>query len=128
LESNLVSALAGDERFDRILALSNGAAFAGALVHFVQWPWELRHGIPTLTEAEGMTPEKLPAYNAILQLWAAAGALALATETPPRARRWAVAGLLTGEPLRRSAVRHVKWARERAFEEPEKWSPVLREV
>jgi hypothetical protein len=31
------------------------ADLAGAIVHFIEWPWERRHGIPYLTEAEGMT-------------------------------------------------------------------------
>ena len=43
----------------RLLAHSNGAALGGALVHFVLWPWELRRGIPALTEAEGLTADQL---------------------------------------------------------------------
>ena len=120
-------ALTGDRRFDRPLAFGNGAAFAGALVHFAEWPWRLEHGIPALTEAEGMTADRVPAYNRVLQLWALAAALALAFDTPRRARPWALAGLATGEPLRRSARHHFQWARERAREEPERWSPALRD-
>jgi hypothetical protein len=123
----LVQAWVGGERFDRVLALSNGMGFAGALVHFAEWPWELRHGIPTLTEAEGLTAEQLPAYNLILQGWAVSGALALLFETPGRARRWALGGLVMGEPLRRSARHHFRWAREQARKQPERWSPALRE-
>jgi hypothetical protein len=115
------------EAIEKWIALNNGAGLAGGIVHFVEWPWELRGGIPFLVEAEGMTPERLPPYNAILQLWVLAGALALALETPRHARRWALAGLLLGEPLRRSAVHHFRWAREQAEREPERWSPVLRE-
>ncbi len=115
------------ESLEKWLALNNGAGLAGGIVHFVEWPWELRSGIPFLVEAEGMTPERLPPYNAILQLWVVAGALALALETPRHARRWALAGLLLGEPLRRSAVHHFRWAHEQAEREPERWSPVLRE-
>jgi hypothetical protein len=123
----VAQAWAGGERFDRVLALNNGMGFSGALVHFAEWPWELRNGIPTLTEAEGMTAARLPAYNLILQAWAVSGALALLLETPRHARRWALAGLLMGEPLRRSASHHFRWAREQARREPEKWSPALRE-
>ncbi len=115
------------ESLEKWLALNNGAGLAGGIVHFVEWPWELRSGVPFLVEAEGMTPERLPPYNAILQLWVVAGALALALETPRHARRWAFAGLLLGEPLRRSAVHHFRWAHEQAEREPERWSPVLRE-
>jgi hypothetical protein len=115
------------EAVEKWLALNNGAGLAGGIVHFVEWPWELRGGIPHLVEAEGMTPERLPAYNRVLQLWVLAGALALALETPRHARRWAFAGLALGEPLRRSAVHHFRWALEQAEREPERWSPVLRE-
>jgi hypothetical protein len=113
-------------RTPKLTALSNGSSLAGSLVHYVLWPWELRGGLPTLTEAEGMTGAELPAYNRILQGWVAASALALLTETPRDARGWAVAGLLSGEPLRRSAVHHFHWAAEQAEREPDKWSPALR--
>jgi hypothetical protein len=46
-------------------------------------------------------------------------------ETPRRARPWALAGLALGEPLRRSARHHFRWAREQARREPERWSPAL---
>lgn len=114
------------EAIEKWLALNTGAGLAGGIVHFVEWPWELRGGIPFLIEAEGMTPERLPPYNTILQLWVLAGAFALAWETPRHARRWALAGLLLGEPLRRSAVHHFRWAHEQAERDPERWSPVLR--
>jgi hypothetical protein len=105
-------ALSGDERFDRVLAFSNATGLAGGLVHFTEWPWELRGGIPALTAAEGMPPERLPAYNRVLRAWIAAGALALALETPRRARPYALLGLAMGEPLRRSARHHFRWLRE----------------
>jgi hypothetical protein len=108
----LAMALSGDERFDRMLALNNATGLAGGLVHFAEWPWELRGGVPTLTEAEGMPPGRVPAYNRVLHAWIAAGALALALETPRRARPWALLGLALGEPLRRSARHHFRWLRE----------------
>jgi hypothetical protein len=114
------------EGMDRWIALNNGAGLAGGIVHFVEWPWELRHGIPYLTEAEGMTQAQLPAYNRVLHLWTLAGLLAVALETPRHARRQVLLGLLLGEPLRRSAVHHFRWAREQAERDPERWSPVLR--
>ena len=115
---------AGAEKW---LALNNGMGLAGGLVHFAEWPWEKRAGVPYLTEAEGMTDERLDAYNTVLHLWIVAAALAVVLETPRHARRWALAGLLMGEPLRRSARHHFKWAREQARREPGKWSAALRE-
>ena len=115
------------DRVEKWLALNNGMGLSGGLVHFVEWPWELRHGIPHLTEAEGMTEERVPAYNSVLHLWIAAGTLALALETPQHARKWALAGLLMGEPLRRSARHHFRWAREQARRHPDRWSAALRE-
>ena len=109
----------------RLVTLGNGMSLSGGVVHYVQWPWELRAGIPVLTEAEGLTADQLPAYNRILQAWTAAGALALLCETPRGARRWGLLGVLLGEPLRRSAVHHFRWAREQARREPERWSPEL---
>jgi hypothetical protein len=114
------------EQLDKWIALNNAAGLAGGIVHFVEWPFERRHGIPYLTEAEGMTTEQLAPYNRVLHLWTLAGLLAVAFETPRHARRWALLGLLLGEPLRRSAVHHFRWAKEQAERDPEHWSPVLR--
>ncbi len=114
------------ERLEKWIALNNAAGLAGGIVHFVEWPWELRHGIPHLTAAEGMTAAQLPAYNRVLHLWTLAAILAVACETPRHARRWALLGLLLGEPLRRSAAHHFRWARDQAQRDPERWSPVLR--
>jgi hypothetical protein len=107
-----LAALSGDERFDGPLALNNGLALAGGIVHYVLWPWELRGGLPMLTEAEGMAAEQLPAYNRVLHAWVATSALALALETPRRARPWALLGLSMAELLRRSALHHFRWLRE----------------
>ena len=115
-------------RAERLVAHANGSALAGGIVHFVLWPWELRGGIPTLTEAEGLTERELPAYNRVLHRWVAAAALALARETAPGAGPAAVAGLLTFEPLRRSARHHFGWAREQALRNPDDWSQALREA
>jgi hypothetical protein len=106
------AALSGDERFAGPLALNNGLAFAGGVVHYVLWPWELRGGLPMLTEAEGMSAEQMPAYNRVLHAWLATSALALALETPRRARPWALLGLASGELLRRSALHHFRWLQE----------------
>lgn len=126
LSARVAIALVGGRRFDRWLALTDGAELAGGLVHFAEWPWELRHGVPSLTEAEGMTPDRVQAYNRVLQLWILSGALAVLTGTPRRTLPWAAAGLAAGEPLRRSARHHFRWAREQARREPARWSPALR--
>ena len=103
------------------------AGLAGGIVHYVQWPWRARGGIPMLTEAEGLRPDQLPAYNTILLTWIAASAAALVREAPTDAWREMLAGLLSGFPLLLSARHHFAWAREQALKEPEKWSPALRE-
>lgn len=124
----VVMAWAGrGEQVEKWLAMNVGMGLSGALVHFAEWPWEIRGGIPHLTEAEGMSEEQVPAYNRVLHFWIAAAALALTFEVPRHARSRAVAGLLMGEPLRRSARHHFKWAREQARKDPERWSPALRE-
>lgn len=122
----LAAWLGDGERLEKWIALNNAAGLAGGIVHFVEWPWELRGGIPCLIEAEGMTAAQLRPYNRVLHLWTLAGLLAVAFETPPHARKWALVGLALGEPLRRSAVHHFRWARAQAQREPERWSPVLR--
>ena len=123
----LLMAARGSSRWDKSLAFNAGSALAGSLVHFVLWPWSLKRGIPMLDEAEGLTEGELPAYNAILLSWTAASALALALETPRSARAATLAGLASGELLRRSAEHHFEWARRQAELNPEDWSPALRE-
>jgi hypothetical protein len=118
--------MAEGEQLEKWIALNNAAGLAGGIVHFVQWPSERRHGVPYLTEAEGMSAQQLGPYNRVLHLWTLAGLLAVALETPPHARRRALLGLALGEPLRRSAVHHFRWARQQAQREPERWSAMLR--
>jgi hypothetical protein len=112
---------------ERLAAVGSGIGAAGVAVHFAAWPWSLRRGLPLLDEAEGLTEEQLPAYNAVLWFWGACSVLSLATEVGPRARRAGViAGLLNFAPLLLSARHHFRWAREQAELEPERWSPALR--
>jgi hypothetical protein len=126
LPASALAAAFGGSRHDRSLALQNGASLIGGVIHYLLWPWEWRRGVPTLTEAEGLRDDQVPTYDAVLKFWIAASALALLRETGPGARPWALAGLLTGVPLRASARHHFAWAREQARREPEKWSPALR--
>jgi hypothetical protein len=113
----------GGRRWDKALALWTGAGLAGAVVHYVMWPWRrTRLGVPALTSAEGLSPAQVPAYNGILWAWAAASALALAFEVPRGARRWAVAGLLTMPIMRLSARHHFDWIRQEAATGPAWWN------
>ena len=85
-------------------------------MHYVQWPWRARGGIPMLTEAEGLRPDQLPAYNTILLTWIAASAAALVREAPTDAwreiaRRPSVrlpAAALRPPPLRLGARRRAR--------------------
>ena len=108
-------ALAGSRRDEPMLAFGAGTAIAGALVHYVDWPWSRRWGVlPWLDEAEGFRPSLLPAYNTILLLWFAGGVASVASETRRGDLRYAAAGLATMPLLLVSARHHFKWAREQA--------------
>lgn len=119
------AAARGSPRWDRPLAFLAGLSIGGAAVHFTLWPVEVRSGVPVLVEAEGLRPEHLPAYNAVLYAWALSAAAALALETPPRARRWAVVGALAAVPLRWSARHHFDWIKEEARTNPAWWNRAL---
>jgi hypothetical protein len=112
---------------ERLSAFNAGVGAAGVAVHFKAWPWSLHGGLPMLDEAEGLSEDQLPAYNAVLWAWGIASALSLLTETRRGSRRFAVAGLLNFPVLLASARHHCRWAREQARREPERWSPALLE-
>ena len=100
----------GGRRWDKVLAVWSGAALGGVVVHFLLWPWRYNKiGIPVLTEAEGIAPSRLPAYNAILRVWFLASAVSIVGEISPRDRKWAIVGLATLPLLRRSAKHHFSW-------------------
>jgi hypothetical protein len=118
-----LAAKGDDTRWDPLLAAWSGASLAGVVVHFSLWPW--RHnklGIPVLTEAEGLSSSSLPAYNALLHVWAAASALSIIREIRPGARRWALVGLATVPLLRRSAQHHFSWLKQEALTNPAWWN------
>jgi hypothetical protein len=118
-----VAAARGDKRWDRILAFACGASLAGASVHFFIWPWRWnRFAPPTLTEAEGLKPSRLPVYNAILYVWGIAATLSIVREISPPRRRWALAGLATLPLLRQSARRHFSWVSAQAVTNPAWWN------
>jgi hypothetical protein len=108
-------ALVGGRREEPMLAFNAGAAMAGVVVHYVQWPWSLRYGVvPWLDEAEGFRPSLLPAYNTILWLWLIGGVGSVVTEIRRGNLKYAAAGLGTGPLLLASARHHFNWAREQA--------------
>ena len=118
----LVLAQRGGKRFERLLAVMSGISFGGVVVHFLIWPWRrTRAGLPVLIDAEGMPSSKLPAYNAILYLWGIASVLSL-RELTPRARPWALLGLVALPILRRSAMHHFSWLHDQAATNPAWWN------
>jgi hypothetical protein len=123
----LAAAVRDDEEARRLSAFSAGIGVAGVAVHFKAWPWSRRRGIPMLDEAEGLSAEQLPAYNAVLWFWLLCSALSLPAANRPGARCFAAAGLLNFPILLASAKHHFRWAREQAELEPERWSAALRE-
>jgi hypothetical protein len=110
----------------RLTAFSAGIGVAGVAVHFKAWPWSLHGGVPMLDEAEGLSEDQLPAYNAVLWFWLVCSALSLPAANRPGARRYAILGLLNFPILLASAKHHFEWAREQAERDPERWSPALR--
>jgi hypothetical protein len=118
-----IAAKDGDARWDALLAAWSGASLAGVVVHFSLWPWRYNKlGIPVLTEAEALPSSSLPAYNALLYVWAAASALSIIREVRPGARRWALVGLVTMPLLRRSAQHHFSWLKQEALTNPAWWN------
>jgi hypothetical protein len=108
-------ALVGTRRDEPRLAFNAGLATAGALVHYVDWPWELKFGVlPWLTEAEGFRPSLLKVYNSILWLWFVGGVGSLVAETRRENRKYFAAGLATAPLLLLSARHHYAWAKRQA--------------
>ncbi len=91
----LALAACGQGRWDRLLAATNGAFCALAMQHYLSWPWRLRHGIPVLTDTEGLPARWLPAYNLTLLATIIAATIGSASECPAAAARWHLYGLAT---------------------------------
>ncbi len=122
-----LAAARGSSRWDAPLAFLAGSSVGGTVLHFALWPWEVRRGLPLLTEAEGFKPEQLPAYNAVLYVWALAALLATLKETPRGTRKWAAAGFLAALTQRSSAQAHFVWVREQARTNPAWWNRAVVE-
>ncbi len=113
----------GGKQWDRLLSVWSGAALGGAVVHFLIWPWRRSAlGVPVLAEAEGLSGSQLPAYNSLLYAWAAASALSIALEVPPRERRWALLGFAALPLMRHSAKHHFSWIVDQAATRPAWWN------
>ena len=125
LPAGALAAAFGGRRHDASVAFGAGSGLAGVVVHYVDWPWVWKRGLPTLTAAEGLRADQVPAYDLLLKGWFAASALALLREREPGTAPFALAGLLTGFPLLASARHHFAWAREQAKRDPARWSPAL---
>jgi hypothetical protein len=126
LPVGFLRALVGDERDGPLLAFNAGIAIAGMGVHFADWPWSLRWGaLPWLDEAEGLTPEQMPYYNALLWAWLLGGAGSVLLETRREHLKYALAGVATAPLLLESARHHFAWAKQQASHDPERWSASL---
>lgn len=127
LGSSVGMSLRASSKWDRPLAFGIGANVGAAAIHFILWPWEVRKGVPVLTEAEGLRDEDLAKYNALLNLWALVGIVAVLTEVPQGERRYALAGFLSVLPLQKHARFHFRWLQEQAEKNPAWWNRALQE-
>jgi hypothetical protein len=112
---------AGNDSDDEVLAAVNGFGVAAVIAHLTGWPTRrTRIGLPWLRECEGLGPELMPYYNAILYLSAVTALLAMAREnrTAPRRLAPAMIGLVPTliafqhwehERLRRQARTSTRW-------------------
>ena len=107
---------------DAALAFGAGVAIGVPITHFTLWPWRLRRGVPLLVEAEGLPSEAMPAYNAVLYLWAAAGLYAALHDTARPQRRWVPVGFLAVMGFRSTAQQHFRWIAAEARRNPRWWN------
>jgi hypothetical protein len=106
-----------------VLAALSGASLAGVVVHFLLWPFRPgRAGLPVLTEAEGLSREQMPIYNAILRGWALASAGSILLEVPKGSRRWALLGVGCLPLFVVSARHHFEWVKGQAASSPAWWN------
>ena len=108
--------------WDRLLSAGAGAALAAPALHFSLFPWSLSHGVPVLSEAEGLRRgPALAAYNAVLYGWALAGVTGLVHAQRGR-RRWAIVGVAAATAFRSLAREHLLWIREEGRRRPAWWN------
>lgn len=126
LGASIGVSLRGSSRWDKALSFGIGANVGAAMIHFILWPWELRNGVPVLTEAEGLPEEDLKAYNTLLNAWGLIGIATILAEVPSGARRYAIAGCLATLPLQKHARYHFRWLERQAQENPAWWNRALQ--
>ena len=113
----------GPRRADAVLAALDGASLAGVAAHFILWPSQLdRTGLPALSKAEGLSPWQMPAYNALLRVWALTSAGSIVLEVPRGSRRWALVGGALLPVFVVSTRHHFEWLREQAASNPAWWN------
>jgi hypothetical protein len=107
---------------ERLLAFGAGVAMMTPVLHFTLFPWQVRKGVPVLTEAEGLPASIMPLYNAVLYTWAGAGVLAAVRDTPRRYVPYVVAGILAVIAVRPTAKEHFAWMEQEAARSPKWWN------
>lgn len=95
-------------RWRTAAAIANGAFQALALQHYLYWPWQLRWGIPILSNAEGLPDHRLPLYNAALLAITLGTTIDTLTGTR-NSCRWHLVGLATLPAQYGSARHHARW-------------------
>jgi len=125
-DAMLASGGAGASRYSRMRAVAAGLAIAGVAAHYVEWPWELRHGAPWLLAAEGFRPSLLPAYNVILLAWAGAATSSAVVDVDAGDRRWVAAGLAALPLFVLSARHHFAWIDRQAATAPAWWNRAMQ--
>lgn len=108
-------------RAPRVLSGSAGASVTAAALHFYVWPSSLRRGLPLLTRAEGFEAYWMPAYNAVLYGWGAAG-LGAVVVSPARARPWAAVGAIGVLATAPEVLSHYAWLQDQAEARPAWWN------
>ena len=124
----LLSAAAAGALDERLSAFNAGIGVAGVAVHFNAWPWSLHGGLPMLDEAEGLSEDQLPAYNAVLWFWLHRQRPQPARETGRGSRRFGRRRpAQLPDPARLGPPPLPAGRASRRSCEPERWSPALRE-
>jgi hypothetical protein len=117
----------GDRSHDRLFASLNGFYLSAVLGHYAAWPWT-RPGLPWLADCEGLGPERMPVYNAILYLSGGAALAGLLLENPDGRARAAVLPVALVPVLVLVQRREFRRLQELAWRRPGWWNRRLRRV
>jgi hypothetical protein len=111
---------------DEIFAVLNGVGVAAVVAHLAAWPHRRSaFGLPLLTDCEGLGPEPIPPYNAILYVGGAFALAALVGENRS-ASPWAWLALAAAPLL--AALQPVEFRRrcDQARARPRWWNRRLQ--